>query len=121
MTENQAMEAVILPESNHYESCLNFALSYVNVARGTFTSEDLKAAYTARLLPEPREPRVWGAVIKSLSRSKLIIPIGWATYRGKLGHSKPSRIWRAAIVREVLHGIVAGGKQEVMFVNDRNK
>jgi hypothetical protein len=115
MTTDQSIEAVKLPDQNQYEQCLRFATGFVKSARNTFTSEDMKDAYAARNLPEPKEPRVWGAVIRELNKSGLLIHVGYTVYKKKEGHSRPCSIWRAAIQHDQLLGVLIGGKQSKLF------
>ena len=115
MTKDQAIEAVKLPNPNHYESCLLFATNFVKSARNTFTSEDVKAAYEALNLPQPKEPRVWGAAIRELYKADMLIHAGYTRYKNKAGHGRPISVWRAAIQHEQLPGVFIGGKQSKLF------
>ena len=115
MTKDEAIEAVKLPDQNQYDSCLQFATGFVKSARNTFTSEDMKDAYAARNLPEPKEPRVWGAVIRELNKSGLLVHAGYTRYKNKAGHGKPTNLWRAAVQHDQLPGILVGGKQSKLF------
>ena len=115
MTTDQSIEAVKLPDQNQYEQCLRFAKYFVASSRGTFTNEDIKDLYTSLNLPEPKEPRVWGAVIRELNKSGLLIHVGYTVYKKKEGHARPCSIWRAAIQHDQLPGVLIGGKQSKLF------
>lgn len=115
MTKEEAIEAVQLPEDNHYDVCYSFAIGFISAQRGKFTSEDLILAYGLKKLPIPKEPRVWGAVIRRLYKEERIEPVTWSTYQAKQGHGRPVRVWRTVVKHDNLPGIIAGGKQEKLF------
>jgi hypothetical protein len=92
---NITQEAIALtqfPKDNHYSECYNFALEFIE-RTNTFTSEDLKKAYSASGNPIPKEPRVWGSVILKLRRLGLVKHYGLTTYKNPNGHNKPCYIW----------------------------
>lgn len=86
------LEQVKKPDLNHYEKCLQFAMNWIN-RKDVFTSEELINDFKEQTEIEPKEPRVWGAVMRELSNKGLIIPVGYTTYKGKQGHGKPTRMW----------------------------
>lgn len=79
--------------SNHYEICYAFATEFIKTAT-RFTSEDLIEAYEKKELPEPKEKKVWGAVMNKLRNQKLIVSDGYVKYRNPAGHGKPSTQWK---------------------------
>lgn len=115
MTKDEAIEAVARPADNHYDVCYSFAVGFISQQRGKFTSEDIIAAYRLKKLPEPAEPRVWGAVMNKLSKLGRITPVDWSTYKGKQGHGKPVRVWRTVQQFDNPPGRLIGGKQEKLF------
>jgi tRNA splicing endonuclease len=95
------IEKVKEPQDNYFESCFEFAKNWLNDQKGTFTSEDVRAAYAATENPQPREARVWGAVFRMLSNNGVIVHNGFVKYRDKSGHGKPSSEWKK---REIVLG-----------------
>jgi hypothetical protein len=89
------LEKVAEPCDNHYAECYEFAKQFVLKASRfvPFTSEDITDLYNETEKPQPREPRVWGAVLAKLKAQGYIMPTGYVPYRKKCGHSKPSRVW----------------------------
>jgi hypothetical protein len=94
MELKEALLKVEKAESNHFEDFLNFAKQYLSENNNEFTSEDIIDKYNQSGKPIPKEPRVWGAVIRTLSRGNLIEFVGYAKYQKASGHSKPTAIWR---------------------------
>jgi len=94
MNLSDSLEAVKQPESNHYDTCYSFALTYLSRAKGKFTSEDVRDAYYYAGHPQPKETRVWGAVFKKMQTEGRIVSCGYVKYRGTAGHSRPSTLWR---------------------------
>ena len=86
------LEQVKKPDHNHYEKCLQYAMGWIN-RKDVFTSEELIIRFTEETGIEVKEKRVWGAVMRELSKKGLIVAMGYTTYKGKQGHSKPSRMW----------------------------
>ena len=95
------IKQVAEPQDNHFDMCFEFAKNWVNGQKGTFTSEDVRAAYAATENPQPREARVWGAVFRRLSNNGVIVHQGFVKYRDKSGHGKPSNQWKK---REIIVG-----------------
>jgi hypothetical protein len=82
------------PESNHYLKCYRFALDFVKTTK-LFSSEDLKEAYLKAKKPQPKEPRVWGAVMRELHNSGLITKGGMSNYKNPVGHCRPINTWKS--------------------------
>ena len=80
-------------KDNIYEQCLSFAENWLKNQTTVFTSENLIADFNKSETTLPKEPRVWGAVVQSLSRRKLITLIRYEPYKGKKGHGKPAAVW----------------------------
>lgn len=83
--------------SNHYESCLSFAeglITMMEIGR-TFQSAEIVNEYNL-IMPadqRPREPRVWGAVMKSILKSGRIRFNSYVRYANKIGHNRPVNLW----------------------------
>tara|TARA_R110000796_G_scaffold24593_1_gene69890 strand:+ start:316 stop:597 length:282 start_codon:yes stop_codon:yes gene_type:complete len=88
-TKEESIDQVKENNEGFYASALSFSERWI-IGKERFTSEDLINDHQDKC----REPRVWGAVIRSLSRSGKIVPIGFDTYKGKQGHGKPVRVWK---------------------------
>jgi len=93
--EQDFLNKVAKAPNNLYNNCYEFATKFI-VGKGTFTSEDLIEDYILKGNPEPKEKRVWGAVIKKLSKNKLIVHHGFCKYRNPLGHGKYSNVWKVS-------------------------
>lgn len=89
---NHAIDLVKDGNLSYYLRAYGFAVEFVKIQFKPFSSEDLKEAFY-KLNELPNEPRVWGAVVRELSKNKLIIHNGWQTYKNPIGHCKPSATW----------------------------
>ena len=78
---------------NFYDECLAFAENWLKAQTSVFTSENLIADYNKTNHAAPKEPRVWGAVIKKLSKNKLITLVRYEAYKKSSGHGKPCAVW----------------------------
>lgn len=76
----------------YYLNALDFAKSFVSHQMKPFSSENIIEEYYKEN-EKPRESRVWGAVMRELSKEKLILFHSYQTYRNPKGHSKPSTVW----------------------------
>lgn len=77
----------------YYENALSFATDWVKNQFKPFTSEDLKNAFYNAGNTPPAEPRVFGAVIRKLSKDKLISHNGYKKSNNPTCHSRPQSIW----------------------------
>ena len=68
-------------------------LTDVAVSRPTFTSEDVRQEALLRGLPEPTDPRAWGALFRLLSLRKRIVSVGWSYSHNFQAHNRPIRRW----------------------------
>ena len=94
--KDQAIESVKDGNKTFYQIALEYSKEWIKQRKESFTSEDIIDSFNANN-DTYNEPRVWGAVIATLSKSKLIIPKGWGVYRKRQGHQRPSRIWEVRI------------------------
>ncbi len=69
---NEAINEVKINNKAHYNSIYKFSISWVKNQFKAFTSDDLKREYYLKGYLKPNEPRVFGAVFRELSKSKLI-------------------------------------------------
>jgi len=67
------------------------------VVHETFTAEDLRKYCHKRGLSEPKEPRVWGAIMADLRRSGRITRVGWGTSENDQAHYRPVAVWRVKL------------------------
>ena len=98
-TENTALDAAIQrvlgSPDNRYEDCLAFADQWLARRRGSlahagFTSGEVRRA-ASKIGIEPREPRVWGAVFRTLSTEGRIFRVSYTNlYRS---HGGLAAVW----------------------------
>lgn len=96
MNYQQAIEAVKTPETNHFDRILTWAKWWLKGARGQqFTTEKIRELYELNH-PEyvPQEPRVYGAVIKSLQSEGLISHDRYEKAKRAVSHGRPISVWR---------------------------
>lgn len=62
-----------------------------------FMTEDVRVAAQG-VLPEPPDPRAWGAVITRAYRSGLIKRIGYAPVRHFNAHMRPAAVWSTNVI-----------------------
>lgn len=91
-----AIKKVKIPPQNNYLKCYAFALEWIKCIY-FFTSEDIIEAYDIAVCDTPKEPRVWGAVIKELHKNNFIEHAGFSKYKKPCGHSKPINVWKSKI------------------------
>jgi hypothetical protein len=115
MTKDQAIEAVKLPDQNRYAEIIAFAMSWVPRQRGTFSSEDLRAAYEKAGYPPSEEYRSMGPVFRKLKHLDLIEKAGGGTALNDQAHDRPINLWRTKIKHQQLPGVLIGGKQSKLF------
>lgn len=61
-----------------------------------FMGEDVRRwAEGVRGLPEPPDPRAWGAVLQKACRAKLIERAGFGESKNPQAHLRPTALWRA--------------------------
>ena len=92
--KNKAIDKAQDNKKNYYLECYSFAVRYLRYFNGDFTSEDLIAAYERKKHPQPKDLRVWGAVIRELRKIGRLKHAGYSEYRKPCGHGKPVNVWR---------------------------
>jgi hypothetical protein len=80
-------------ESNNFDFCFEYAKEFIR-GRQMVTSEDVIIQYKSEKLPEPKEPRVWGAVFRELKKLGFIEKAGFGHARIPSSHCKPINVWR---------------------------
>lgn len=103
MNIEKSLQQVSEAKQNYYTKCYHFALSFVRKQKEEFTSENIRQAYELQNEQIPHEPRVWGAVMRSLSQGELIRFKGYTKYKSPLGHAKPSAVWESLISKKIKH------------------
>lgn len=91
-TTEEAIQTVQENNQEYYDLAIEYAEKWVETRFKPFTSEGLSADMYL-VLGIPKEPRVLGAVIKHLQRTKIIKHNGFARYQKKQGHGKPCSVW----------------------------
>jgi hypothetical protein len=91
-TTEEAIATVQENNQEYYDLAIEYAEKWIETRFKPFTSEDLSADMYL-VLGVPKELRVLGAVINNLKNRKLIKHNGYAKYRAKQGHSRPSSVW----------------------------
>jgi len=92
-TKDEAIESVVFGNKHDYNRIFSFAEAWVKLQFKWFSSDDLKEAYYLAGNSAPEEPRVFGGVFSSLSKGKLIFPLGYTTSKNKVAHGRPLRTW----------------------------
>lgn len=92
--KEKAIEASKTNPKNYYLDCYSFALHWVkNTTKKTFSSEDIIDDFKRISKLAINDFRVFGAVIRELVKDKLISHYGYAKYKNKSGHGKPTNVW----------------------------
>lgn len=58
----------------------------------TFLAEEVRHAAAGRV-PDPPEPRAWGAVVLAAARRKLIRRVGYGVAQDPKSHGNPKSVW----------------------------
>jgi hypothetical protein len=90
---NNAIEQVKQNNLNYYNRVIEFAEVWVTSQMRNFTSEDLKSAFFEKGNELPRQPAVFGAVFRRLSREGLIFKNGFSTAKNKVAHCRILQMW----------------------------
>lgn len=88
----QAIERVRDNNIAYYFRALLFAEKWVSNQYKEFSSEDLKDAFYIEN-EQPNEPRVWGAIMRKLSKENRIYKHDVGVYKNPIGHGKPIFLW----------------------------
>ena len=90
----KAIKKVSEGKNNYYLECYAYAVKFIK-KHSSFTSEDIIDSYVKKGANLPKEPRVWGAVMRELSKNSLIVHNRIVLYKKPCGHSKPIREWKS--------------------------
>ncbi len=115
---NNAIETVKINNLSDYNKILDFAEIWVKTQFREFTNETLKNCYYFCGNPEPVQPNVYGAVIRDLSRRKLIFEHGITKAKSEKAHSRILRTW---ISKEYRLKQQSNRKQDVSLELDFNQ
>lgn len=77
---------------NWHDSALEDFLAYLR--RGPSLTEEWRASYVRRGLPEPKSPNAWGAVVRSAVSKGLIEAVAFAQSKSVKSHAHFYRKWR---------------------------
>jgi hypothetical protein len=96
MNYQQAIEAVKTPETNYFDRILKWSRWWVKDAHGfEFTTEKMREIFESTYAEAiPQEPRVYGAVIKSLQNEGLISHERYEKAKRAISHGRPISVWR---------------------------
>jgi len=94
-TETQ-IEQTTYSKENYYNECLNWSREYLLSKREHyFNSDQLRQQYTSECEETiPREPRVFGAVIRQLVKEKIIIFATTQMIKPIFANHRRQTIWR---------------------------
>lgn len=88
-----AITRVKSKEENYYSECCEFALKFIK-DKVEFTGEEIITAYKKERLPQPKNYRVFGAVVRQLKKLGFIEFKEFVKYQGAQGHGRPCHLWR---------------------------
>lgn len=106
---NSAIDQIQNNNPDHYAQMFGFAKEWVKSRFSNFSSEDLKSDYYATH-PKPKDDRLWGAVMRELRKSGLIIFRGYQTYKAPSGHGRPSTVWISKAYSDVQSANASGSR-----------
>lgn len=58
----------------------------------SFQGEDVRIAAKG-VVPEPPEPRAWGAILVKAAKARLISRVGYAPVKDPKSHGNPKSVW----------------------------
>ena len=90
---NEAVDRVRDNNLEYYNRVMAFAELWVKTKMKPFTSEDLKNDFYEVGNEQPRQPSVFGAVFRSLSKKGLIIKNGTSTAKNPIAHRRLLQVW----------------------------
>ena len=102
MNKQTAIEAVAIPLDNHYATCYGFSLDYIGRHGQRFTTEQMRHVYLIKGLPEPAEPRVWGAVMNRLLKEGRIKQVSWTKSVQSISHMRDLKVWERVKIEPVV-------------------
>lgn len=71
----------------------DFFIGWAKAQQGkTFQGEEARQAANG-LLPEPPEPRAWGAIVMRAAKAGLIVRVGYAPVKDPRSHHSPKSVW----------------------------
>ena len=89
----QAIDQVRHNNKADYDAILNFAENFVKKQFKEFTNEDIKRNYYLAGNPIPKQVNVYGAVIRDLSKRKLIFKNSVGNATTEQSHSRLIQRW----------------------------
>ena len=95
MNTSEAIDLVGSGVRNWSDDCYQFAERWIKGNTKYFTSEDIIHDFEMLHNFRPAEKRVWGHVMRRLSRCGLIEKVGIGVYRGIQGNSRPVNVWKS--------------------------
>ena len=87
-TKDEAIDDVQVGQNPYYVRALRFTRKWI-VNKTKFTSEQAREAFGEKT----EEPRVWGAIFRTLYKEKVIAHAGWTTGTMAQCHQSPKRQW----------------------------
>lgn len=99
MNLSESLQKVVQPERNLHESISAFALKYVSnrPTNFDFTSEEILDKFRAYYGQSPAEPRVMGAIMREMIKSKLIYQSGYTKSKKPGSHQRQIATYRRVI------------------------
>lgn len=87
-TKDEAIDDVQVARNKYYQRALRFTRKWI-VNRTNFTSEQVRLAFGEKT----EEPRVWGAIFRTLHKEGVIAHAGWTVGTMAQCHKSPKRQW----------------------------
>ena len=92
---DQQIEQTTCPKENYYQECLDWAREFLLQQKEYyFNSDQLRTYHMIWCKNIPREPRVWGAVIKALVKENIIIFATTQMIKPTSANHRRQTIWR---------------------------
>ena len=92
---DQQIEQTTYPKENYYHECLDWARDFLLQQKEYyFNSDQLRTYHMMWCENIPREPRVWGSVIKALVKENIIIFASTQMIKPTSANHRRQTIWR---------------------------
>jgi len=100
VARDNSIEQVKDNNDKFYQEALAFSENWVKSRFKPFTAEDLKLEFQITEGKIAEQPSVWGAVIRKLMKSNMIIEHSTTCAKNKVSHSRLIRVWISKVYSE---------------------